>query len=208
MAFSVSPRLRLASSVRRALAIAVIVGTAVGQAGYSRGTRTERPQPRHSDLASINLDGRPVVAWREENGCGGTPRAFWTRNEGGVWTANEFLSERRYSGGAKGDAYHQLILRPSDGNPFLVYRDVGPFSEFNTYRTDLGQYPNGGVSTYLEGLVGPQNCGRVNYSLAFARTSDVPEWASAQALCSGGGPIRLDGTVVELSTPENISVRI
>lgn len=42
--------------------------------------------------------GRPVLAWREENGCGGPPRVFWSRQEnGGPWVPTEFFSEDRKS---------------------------------------------------------------------------------------------------------------
>ena len=138
-------------------------------------------------------DGRPVVAWREESGSGLPTRVFWTRKEGGVWNANEFLSERRYDGGGKDGVAHRMILRPSDGHPFLVYRDVAPGNYLNTYRTDLGAHPTGGVSDYLEGLVGPQNCASVDYALAFAPAASFPDWATGLALCNGIGPVRLDG---------------
>ncbi|MEO8678624.1 MAG: Ig-like domain repeat protein [Vicinamibacterales bacterium] len=134
-------------------------------------------------------DGRPVIAWREENGCGGPPRVFWTRLGAGQWSQAEFLSDRRYQGGAPGDYAHQLALRPSDGNPFLIYADVGNFNEINTYRTDLVS----GASAYLEGLVGPQNCAYVNYSAAFGSSDQLPQWATGLSLCNGGGPISLNG---------------
>ena len=120
-------------------------------------------------------DGRPVIAWREENDCGGKPRVYWTRQDAGLWQQSEFLSGRRYGGGAPGDYAHQLALRKSDGAPFLIYADVGSFNEINTYRDDLNAYSNGiASSTYLEGLAGPQNCAGVNYSLAFGPSDVTP----------------------------------
>src|SRR6266851_4298947 len=108
---------------------------------------TLNPCMRGATLAGFDHDpgGRPVVAWREENSCGYPWRIFWTRKEGGVWNAREFLSERRYDGGATDGYFHHMILRPSDGNPFLVYRDVAPGNSLYTVRTDLGAYPTGGV---------------------------------------------------------------
>jgi uncharacterized repeat protein (TIGR01451 family) len=138
-------------------------------------------------------DGRPVIAWREENNCGGKPRIFWTRQEQGQWHQAEFLSERRYNGGAPGDYAHQLALRPSDGNPFLIYADVGGSNEINTYVSDIGANPGGGVSTYIEGLVGPQRCASVNYSPAFGPSDQTPQWATGLSECNGLGPVRLNG---------------
>src|SRR4051812_7276752 len=53
---------------------------------------------RGMTLAGFDHDpeGRPVLAWREENDCGGTPRVFWTRKEGGSWNAREFFSGNFY----------------------------------------------------------------------------------------------------------------
>jgi len=151
-----------------------------------------------------DVHGRPVIAWREENGCGGPPRVFWSRQEpGGPWVPTEFFSERRYQGGAPADYAHRLILRPSDGNPFLVYGDVGAFNEINTYRADIGANPSGGVSTYLENLVGPQNCAYVSYALGFSPLGSLPDWSTGLALCNGQGPIRLDGNDLFPSTVYN-----
>ena len=149
-------------------------------------------------LAGFDHDsqGRPVVAWREENGCGGSPRVFWTRKDSGAWDTHEFLSELRYAGGGTDGFFHQMILRPSDGNPFLVNRDVGPFNSLNTYRTDLGAHPAGGHSELLEGLVGSQQCATVHYSLAFTPGSTVPDWATGLATCNEFGPVRINGTDV------------
>ena len=140
-------------------------------------------------------DGRPVIAWREENNCGGKPQIYWTRrdNQSGAWPITEFKSERRYQGGAPGDYAHQLALRPGDGNPFLIYADVGASNEINTYLSDLGANPGGGVSTYLEGLVGPQNCASMNYSPAFGPYDLTPQWTTGLSLCNSLGPVRLNG---------------
>ena len=109
------------------------------------------------------------------------------------WNAREFFSERRYDGGGKADGDHQFVLRPSDGNPFLVYRDVGGNNSLNTYISDLGAYPNGGVSTFLEPLAREGACAFMRYSLAFAPGGLLPHWASGLGTCDGSGPIRLDG---------------
>ena len=142
-------------------------------------------------------DGRPVIAWREENGCGGPLRVFWTRYEQGQWHPRKFVSERSFAGGAAGDYAHQLALRPGDGNPFLIYADVGVSNSINTYFSDLGANPAGGVSTFLEGLVGGQQCGAVNYSTAFGPSDQTPQWATGLSLCSGGGPLRLNGATID-----------
>lgn len=150
-------------------------------------------------LAGFEFDpqGRPAVAWREENGCGGPPRVFWTRLEAGLWNRREFLSERRFQGGGAADHSHQFALRKGDGNPFILYADAGQFNEINTYVSDLGAHPTGGVSTYLESIVGPQNCDYTNYSLAFAAGDSVPQWVTGFALCNSQGSLRLNGTNVQ-----------
>ena len=107
------------------------------------------------------------------------------------------MSEVR--GGNTG-ASHQMILRPSDGNPFLLFKAQDDFNNVNTYLTDLGAHPTGGASEYLENLVGPQNCSATNYSLAFATGADRPEWATGLALCNGTGPTRIDGTFVAIAS--------
>lgn len=145
-------------------------------------------------------DGRPVIAWREEASCGGTPQVFWTRQEQGQWHQSEFLSGRRHGGGAPGAYAHQLALRKSDGAAFLVYADVGSFNEINTCLEDLNAYSNGvALSTYLEGLVGPQSCAGVNYSLAFGPSDATPQWSTGLANCSFGGPGRLNGISINNS---------
>ena len=141
-------------------------------------------------------DGRPVLAWREENGCGGVPQVYWTRrdNQTGAWPITEFQSSRRYQGGAPGDYAHQLSLRKSDGQPFLTYADVGFWNEINTYVSELSVTSSGGASTYLENLVGPQNCAGVNYSPAFGSGDVMPQWTTGLSLCNGMGPVRLNGS--------------
>src|SRR5947209_6550761 len=86
-------------------------------------------------------DGRPVLAWREDNSCGGGPRVFWTRKDGGLWNTTEFRPDA-----ARNAYYHQMILRPSDGAPFLVYRDGAPGNSLYTYRTNLDAKPSDGGS--------------------------------------------------------------
>ena len=143
-------------------------------------------------------DGRPVLAWREENECGGKPRVHWTRQGADGWSQTEFLSARRYQGGAEGDYAHQLALRKSDGNPFFIYADVGPFNDVNTYRDDLSAYAAGiPSSTILEALVGPAQCAGLNYSLAFGPSDLTPQWSTGLANCSGGGPIRINGETLD-----------
>ena len=154
-------------------------------------------------LAGFEYDpaGRPVLAWREDNNCGGPPRVFWTRQESGSWNTRQFQTERRYGGGGEGDADHQMVLRPSDGNPFLVYMDVGAFNSLNTVITDLGAYPTGGRSGVLEFLVPAQSCAFPEYSLAFAPSGQFPDWATRLSSCDGFGPIRIDGTTVSTVAP-------
>src|SRR5437773_12002674 len=57
-------------------------------------------------------DGRPVLAWREDNSCGGGPRVFWTRKDAGLWNTTEFRPDA-----AKNAYYHQMTLRPSHRAP-------------------------------------------------------------------------------------------
>ncbi len=149
-------------------------------------------------LAGFEIDpkGRPALAWREDNGCGGAPRVFWTRFESGSWNQREFLSERRYQGGGAADRYHQFALRKSDGNPFIIYNDAGQWNEINTYRTDLGANPNGGIATYLENVVPPQNCDYANYSLASGDGDVVPQWLRGHSTCNGWGELRLNAVTL------------
>ena len=95
---------RLAAACGLAIAIAVAMGrTGAAQAPQiwafeDVGTANLSNCVRGSTLAGFELDpqGRPVLAWREENGCGGGPRVFWTRKDNGDWHQAEFLSARRY----------------------------------------------------------------------------------------------------------------
>jgi uncharacterized repeat protein (TIGR01451 family) len=198
-----------AIAVLAALSIAGSVGSPVRaqQAGviwqFEHVAPLQLPNPACKfgmTIAGFEYDpqGRPVVGWREENDCGGGPDVFWTRKENGAWHQNQFLSERRFDGGAKDGFYHQLILRPSDGNPFLVYRDVVPGNSLYTTRTDLGAYPNGGVSDLLEFLVGPQHCAYVDYSLAFSPGAPLPDWLRGMYECNFAetGPITLNGVQI------------
>jgi uncharacterized repeat protein (TIGR01451 family) len=200
--------------MRNILLVAVLAGSAsVASAQTTQVWRFEDVASgnvshclRGVTLAGFEHDpqGRPVLAWREENGCGGAPRVFWSRQQNGApWVPTEFFSERRYQGGAPADYAHRLILRPSDGNPFLVYADVGFFNEINTYRADIGANPGGGVSTHLENLVGPQNCAYVSYALGFSPLGLLPDWSTGLALCNGMGPIRLDANDLFPSTVDN-----
>jgi hypothetical protein len=50
-----------------------------------------------------------------------------------------------------------------------------------------GPNPSGGVSTYLENLVGPQNCAYVSYALGFSPLGSLPDWSTGLALCNGQG---------------------
>ncbi len=206
------PLLMRASSIQCAftmavIAVAVLAGTgsrANAQSGLAwqfENVAALHPVPgcvRGMTIAGFDHDfqGRPVVAWREENDCGGTPRVFWTRKDGGVWTTNEFLSEHRYDGGAEGDTSHQMALRPADGTPFLVYRDVGANNSLSTYRTDLGLHPNGGGSEILEYLVGPGQCAGLNYSIAFRPGETLPDWSRGLLNCNDGGDVRVNGLLV------------
>jgi len=86
-----------------------------------------------------------------------------------------------------------MILRPSDGTPFILYRDVAPGNYLNTYETNLEPKPGEIETVFLEPLVGPQNAANMTYAPAFARGALVPDWASAFLNANGYGWIRLDG---------------
>jgi uncharacterized repeat protein (TIGR01451 family) len=136
----------------------------------------------------IDAEGRPVAAWREDNACGAGTRVFWTRWESGAWQQREFFSPHGNS------AAHRFAIRPSDGNPFMVYNGMGLFFEVNAYLTDLGLFPNGGSSSYLENIVPPQNCSGMNTSLAFGPGDLSPQRAIGIVTCNGQGPLRLNGS--------------
>ena len=72
-------------------------------------------------LAGFEYDpqGRPVLAWREENDCGGPPHVFWTRKEAGVWNLIPVRSGLQYDGSAL-DGYY--------GRPIALYDRHAPTS--------------------------------------------------------------------------------
>jgi len=140
-----------------------------------------------------DADKRPVVAWREDSSTGAGTLAFWTRNEGGAWNTHEFRSERNSA------FAHQFVLRPSDGNPFVLYAARGPNGEFASYLADLATFDSSAgtsTSTYIEWLVPPQHAAGVHYSLGFTAGATFPDWATGLAEANGFGPMRIDGAEV------------
>ena len=212
---------------RRGLAaIAVIAAVIAGNAGVPVRAQQGGVRWRFADVAPLQLpepckrgmtlagfeydpQGRPVVAWREENDCGGPPDVFWTRQEAGVWhNPISIRSGLQYDGTALSGYYGRMILRPSDGNPFFVYRDVAPGNSLNTYESDLGADPTGHDPVFLEPLVGPQTCAYMTYALAFAPGALLPDWVSNFIGCNQYGNIRLDGTIIGGTSPSGPSLTV
>ena len=153
------------------------------------GNTSCRDLPEVAGLA-VDPQGRPVVAWSEQNGCGGAGSGWWARREDGEWrvhqiTASPFPADfSRYSpNGGLG------LTLSSNAVPFLFHpvANFGWDVPYMLARVNLDETPNG-PGVVVHGFGGGRSP-----DLAFgvaAEASAVPDIVTHIL----GGAVRMWGT--------------
>ena len=210
---------------RRGLApVAVIAALIAGNAGVPVRAQQGGVRWRFEDVAPLQVpapcklgmtlagfeydpQGRPVLAWREENGCGG-PRTFSGRDrKPACGTSPAGFGPAQYDGTAKGGYYARMSCGRPTGIPSLsivTSRRATP----STPTRPISGPTQPARSVFLELLVGPQTCAYMTYALAFAPGALVPDWVSNFIGCNRYGNIRLDGTIMGGASPSGPSLTV